>query len=243
MKKIIMTGSHGRVGTALMAGLKDKYKIYEINRSGEESETYFLADVADFDKLKEVFAKIGPVDGLVHLAGDPRMEADWQSILKSNIEGTRNVFEAARLSGIKKIVFASTNHVMGGYEGIPSGLYKEETTKLIKTSDPIRPDSDYGVSKAFGEAMARMYYEVYGMSFICLRFGSISAENRPLDERQKKTWLSHRDLAQLVDKGLESKVGFGIYFGVSNNKGRFWDIENAKKDLGYQPKDNGSGYL
>lgn len=227
----------------MVAGLKDKYQIYEINRSGEESETYFLADVADFDKLKEIFAKIGPVDGIVHLAGDPRMKADWQSVLKSNIEGTRNVFEAARLSGIKKTIFASTNRVTGGYEGLPPSLYKEETPKLIKTSDPIRPDSDYGVSKAFGEAMARMYYEVYGMSFICLRFGSISVENRPLDERQKKTWLSHRDLAQLVDKGLKSEIGFGIYYGVSDNKGRFWDIENAKKDLGYKPKDDGSGYL
>jgi len=235
-----MTGSHGRVGTALVAGLKDKYKIYEINRSGSPSETYFLADVADFDKLKKVFYKIGPVDGIVHLAGDPRMEADWQSVLKSNIEGTRNVFEAARLNGIKKIVFASTNHVMGGYEGIPPGLYKKERPEVIKTADPIRPDSDYGVSKAFGEAMARMYYEVYGISFVCLRFGSVSTENYPLNERQKKTWLSHRDLVQLVDKGLESDVGFGIYFGVSNNTGRFWDIENAKKDLGYSPEDDGS---
>jgi len=114
---------------------------------------------------------------------------------------------------------------------------------MITTAMPIRPDSDYGVSKAFGEAMAREYHEVYGMSFVCIRIGSVNAEDRPNNERRLKTWLSHRDLVQLVDKSLVAKVGFGIYFGVSDNKGRFWDIENAKKDLGYRPQDDAGRHL
>lgn len=236
MKKIIITGLCGRVGAALVQGLKDKYEIFEINRSGQENNHYFLADVADFRRIKRVFKTIGAVEAVIHLAGDPRVEADWESVLKNNIEGTRNVFEATRLTRTKRIIFASSNHVTGAYEGLPPKLHLKKNPKMIKISDPIRPDSLYAVSKAFGEALGRMYHELYKMKVICIRIGSVNAEDKPDDERRLKTWLSHKDLVQLVKRALETNTGFGIYYGVSNNKGGFWDISNAREELGYKPE-------
>ena len=111
----------------------------------------------------------------------------------------------------------------------------------ISVKDPIRPDSDYGVSKAFGEILARYYCARWGMESICLRIGSVIADDDPTESlRFKRTWLSHRDLIQLVEKSLDSSIAFGIYYGISNNKGAFWDISNAQIELGYNPQDDAS---
>ncbi len=105
----------------------------------------------------------------------------------------------------------------------------------------MRPDSDYGSSKIFGEAVARQYFELCGIKSICLRLGGVLRSDDPTrDERDMKTWLSHRDSIQLVKKSLLSDIGFGIYYGVSNNKGMFWDISNAREEIGYEPRDDAS---
>jgi nucleoside-diphosphate-sugar epimerase len=105
----------------------------------------------------------------------------------------------------------------------------------------VRPDSDYGTSKVFGEAVARQYYELCGIQSVCLRIGTFLADNNPTrNERVRKTWLSHRDLIQLVKKSIMSQVEFGIYYGVSNNKGRFWDISKAEKEIDYHPENDAS---
>lgn len=120
-------------------------------------------------------------------------------------------------------------------------MHKQENPQKISINDPVRPDSDYGSSKIFGEAVARQYFEFYGIKSICLRLGSVLGDDDPgRDERDMKTWFSHRDLSQLVKKSLLSDIGFGIYYGVSNNKGMFWDISNAKEEIGYEPRDYAS---
>jgi nucleoside-diphosphate-sugar epimerase len=112
---------------------------------------------------------------------------------------------------------------------------------MIKVGDAIRPDGFYGVSKAAGEAIARMYYELYGLESICLRIGSVTKADDPgANPRMRSTWLSHRDLVQLVKCSLTADVKFGIFYGVSNNKKRFWDIADAERELGYHPVDDGS---
>jgi nucleoside-diphosphate-sugar epimerase len=112
---------------------------------------------------------------------------------------------------------------------------------MISPQDPIRPDSDYGLSKAFGEAVARYYFDRWGIQAICLRIGAVLRDDDPTRESQnRRIWLSHRDLVQLVEKSLSSEVTFGIYYGISNNKDAFWDISNARADLGYAPQDDGS---
>jgi hypothetical protein len=113
---------------------------------------------------------------------------------------------------------------------------------MVTTLDPIRPDSDYGTSKAFGEAVARQYRELYGIEAVCLRIGTVLADDDPRkNKRFLTTWLSHNDLVQLVKKSIRSEnVKFAIYYGVSNNKGRFWDISNAEKELDFHPQDDAS---
>ena len=123
----------------------------------------------------------------------------------------------------------------------PPSLHFQTNPDLITPQNPIRPDGYYGVSKAFGEAMARMYYDLYGLESICLRIGSVLKDDEPgKNSRNRCTWLSHRDFVQLVKKSLLAHVKFAIYYGVSKNRNRFWDISNAMAEIGYQPDDDAS---
>lgn len=234
-----MTGSEGTIGTVLKEPLNNLYKVYTVDQVGDDTDRFYKADITDFESFKKIFSKIGDVKYIIHLGADSRVDAPWDSVLRNNIIGTKNVYECARLFGVRRIVFASSNHVTGLYEGTPPTLHKQKTPRVITVNDPVRPDSDYGNSKLFGEGLARQYYELYDVQSICLRIGTVTKEDDPrADERMRKTWLSHRDLIQLIQKSLQAPVEFGIYYGVSNNDGRFWDISNAQKELGYEPADN-----
>ncbi len=241
--KLLITGIHGAIGSILDRNLGDSYEIYGLARRGPFSDRVFEADVSVYQQVKDAFRKCGPVDYIVHLAADPRVAAPWESILPSNIIGTHNVYEAAREFHVRRVVFASSNHVTGAYEGFGQDLHlhTQYEPDRILTTDPVRPDSDYGVSKAFGEAVARYYCARWGIESVCLRIGSVLRDDDPSgSDRFRKTWLSHRDLVHLVRRSLAANVVFGIYYGVSNNRGAFWDISNARFDLGYEPQDDAS---
>jgi len=242
LPQLLITGCNGLVGRILWDHLENDFDLYGLDiSSNESSEKIFQADISKPDQVQSVFSRIASLTFVIHLAGDPRANADWDSVFADNIGGTKNIYEAARLSSVKRIVFASSNHVTGAYEGFPPSLHTKRNPALITTRDPIRPDGFYGVSKAAGEAIARMYYEVYGLKSICLRIGSMTNDDDPrISPRFESTWLSHRDLVQLVRKSLSADVKFGIYYGVSNNSKRFWDISNAKAELGYHPEDDAS---
>ena len=235
--KILITGCNGLIGKILMSGLEE-HELYGVDIKESDDKRCYKADISNFEELKETMEKIGRVDMIIHLAADKRVDAPWESILRNNIIGTRNIYEIARIYKIPKVIFASSNHVTGGYEkieGIYDGMIK------IMPSLHIRPDSYYATSKAFGEAIARQFYEQYGIKSICLRLGSVLEDDDPRKERRLlSTWLSHRDLLQLFRKSIEASVEYGIYYGVSNNSHRFWDLSNAKKDLGYEPVDDAS---
>ena len=242
LPKLLITGCRGLVGRILWANLEKDFDLYGLDiSSSKSSEKIFQADISKAEQVQSVFSRIALLTFVVHLAGDPRADADWDSVFANNIGGTKNVYEAARLVGAKRIVFASSNHTTGAYESFPPSPHTKQNPMLITTRDPIRPDGFYGVSKAAGEAIARMYYEVYGLESICLRIGSMTKEDDSrINPRFNSTWLSHRDLVQLVRKSLLANVKFGIYYGVSNNTKRFWDISNAEAELGYHPEDNAS---
>lgn len=243
-EKLLITGINGRIGTVIRDDLQETYQVSGCDLSSPFTEHIFQVDISREEEVTQLFAQHGPFPMLVHLAADPRVDAAWKSVLKHNIIGTRNVYHAARQAGTRRVVFASSNHVTGAYEGFPPILHKRDRPPVISAADPIRPDSDYGVSKAFGEALARYYFERWNLSSICLRIGSVLADDDPTaDPRTMKTWLSHRDLVQLVRKSLSAEVGFGIYYGVSDNTGRFWDLTSAKHDLGYQPQDDAAGVI
>jgi NAD+ dependent glucose-6-phosphate dehydrogenase len=241
--RLLITGINGLIGTVLRKALGHAHDVYGLDREGEFSDRVLSADISDYPQVARVVQQSNPLDAIIHLAGNPKVDASWESVLKANIIGTRNIFEAAREFQIPRVVYASSNHVTGAYHGFEPNLYKytQPGPPMISPQDPIRPDSDYGLSKAFGEAVARYYFDRWGIHAICLRIGAVLKDDDPTRQPQnRRIWLSHRDLVQLVEKSLSSDVTFGIYYGISNNKDTFWDISNARADLGFAPVDDGA---
>lgn len=248
VNSLLITGSNGLIGNMLAAEFSSKFTVSGLDvtapSTGNELPTT-VADGSDFDAILPAFENI---DAVVHLAANAPVETPWPDVLKNNIAATHNVYEAARQSGVKRLVFASSNHAVGlfendePYKSIVAGKYdglKPGEFKRVDNTVPVRPDSDYGISKVFGEATGRYYSERFGLEVACLRIGTVNHHNSPVQSvRQMATWLSHRDLAQLVERCLTSPLKFEIFYGVSNNTWRFWDISYAADKIGYAPQDN-----
>ena len=237
--KLLVTGANGLVGRVLLGALETDFDVLGCDVAGPFTADVVQLDIRDAGAVIRLFAEVKP-EYVVHLAGNAAVEAPWASVLHDNIAGTYNVFEAARVAAVNRVVFASSNHVTGAYEGFPPSLHQEPNPRKITVDDPLRPDSLYGVGKVFGEALARYYRERFGLAAVCLRIGSVLADDTPREARYRKTWLSHRDLVQLVRRSLLADVKFGVYYGISANTGAFWDVSNARADLGYAPEDDGS---
>lgn len=228
--KVLITGAAGEIGSVLHQGLKGRYELLRLADlrpvtpgPGEEA---VVCDITDPAALAKAFAGI---DCVVHLAGVPREDV-WDKILPNNVIGTYNVFEAARQAGVKRVVFASSNHTIGYYR----------VEGRVGRDVPVRPDSRYGVSKVFGEAVGRMYADKYGMSVACLRIGSFLA--KPVVARNLVTWLSHGDMVELARAAIEAPAyHFVVVYGVSANTRARWDSPDAAK-IGYRPRDNAEDY-
>ena len=181
-----------------------------------------LADAAAVHGLLE------GVDAVVHLGG-VAVEGPFEPILQANVRGLHNLYEAARRQGTKRIVFASSNHVTGCYE----------QGRRTRPDEPPRPDGNYGLSKLFGEGIASLYWDRYGIQTVCLRIGTATPDDRPPDRRALATWLSHADLARLVIAALTApEVGFLVAYGISANTRAWYDSADAWARLGYHPQDN-----
>lgn len=225
--RLLLTGAAGGLGKALRERLKPCAEILRVSDiaalgeagAGEEAQPCDLADAAAVEALLE------GVDAVVHL-GAVSIERPFEEILPANIVGTYNLYEAARRHGVKRIVYASSNHVIG--------FYRQD--QRIDADAPPRPDSYYGVSKAFGENLSRFYYDRYGIETVCLRIGSSFPE--PKDRRMLVTWLGYEDLRQLVERSLFTpEVGHAIVYGASANRDSWWD--NAKAaHLGFVPMES-----
>jgi uronate dehydrogenase len=229
--RILITGAAGEIGSVLRAALHDGGRTLRLldikpQAAAREREECVTADLADVPALNDAMRDIGCV---VHLAGVPR-EGAWDAILPNNVIGTYNVFEAARAAGVRRVIFASSNHVIGYYRA----------TQAIGIEEPERPDSRYGVSKAYGEALGRLYADKYGLEIACLRIGSFRA--RPQDARQLATWISHRDMVELTRCCIDARgFHFLVLYGVSNNARNRWLNPHAAK-IGYRPVDNAEDY-
>lgn len=225
MKKVLVTGAAGGVGTQLrklMKGLYPQIVWSDINTPPDlaSDETFVKADLADMGAVERLVAG---VEGVVHLGGFS-VEGPWETILNANIVGCYNMFEAARKHRVKRIVFASSNHAMGYYP----------RRRKVGIGEPVRPDSRYGVSKAFGEALGAMYAFKHGLRVTCLRIGNFG--DAPLDRRRLSIWLAPRDLVQLIRIGLEHPdLRYEIFYGASDNERAFWDNEAAFR-YGYKPQ-------
>jgi uronate dehydrogenase len=226
INRLLITGAAGLLGSTLRrhyAGrfpalrLSDRAHLGEAG-PGEELMPAELGDAAAVEKIFE------GVDACVHLGGQP-VEADWPTVLNANIVGVVNVWEAARKAGTKRMVFASSNHAIG---------FHPRSRKLDHTA-PARPDSRYGLSKAFGEDVAIYYANKHGISAMCLRIGS--ARQRPIDERGLSTWQSLPDFCRLIDVALSADYVYEIAYGVSANPRSWWDNSRVEA-LGYKPQDS-----
>lgn len=228
-KRVLITGAAGRIGSSMADQLKDRYDLrlacYPASPEQPAVDDVVVADISKYDQIAPAMQGI---DAVIHLAGEPSTRASWEVVRERNIEATYNVMESARQAGVERVIFASTNHVMG--------MYDRDRQWPIYPSQPVRPDSLYGVSKAFGEALGRHYYDQYGLSVICFRIGWFLTE--PRDEIGRWMWLSPRDCAQLMWRAIESDVGFGIFYAISGNGGRHWDISETIERLGYRPQDD-----
>jgi uronate dehydrogenase len=231
MDRVLMTGAAGDVGRRLRQRLRGVYPTLRLSdRVAADplgpGETFVKAELAD---LAAVEAAVKGMEGIIHLGG-VSTEGDWESILQSNIIGLRNVFEAARRHGVKRVVFASSNHAIGFYP----------RRRRIGTDALVRPDSRYGVSKAFGEAMAALYADKYGLRVLSIRIGNVN--DRPIDHRRLSIWVDPDDLAQLVRIGLEHPdLRYEVVYGVSDNERSWWDNGTAFR-LGYRPKSRGEDH-
>jgi NAD+ dependent glucose-6-phosphate dehydrogenase len=233
-KRILITGAAGRIGTDLTQMLGDRYdlRLQFHNTVPETPATsdYLVADIAEYDQIAPA---MNDVDTVIHLAGEPAVTTPWDRVNRANIVGHYNVYESARQAGVRRIVFASTNHVMG--------MNDRDENWPVYSSQPVRPDSLYGVSKAFGETLGRHYFDRYGMSIINFRIGAYGP--RPGDEIARYMWLSPRDFAQLCWRSIESDIGFATFYAISGNTSRTWDITDAVVQLGYVPEDNADDHL
>jgi NAD+ dependent glucose-6-phosphate dehydrogenase len=248
IKNVLITGSNGLIGSMLAAAFSDKYHISGLDITAPAAGNTVPATFADGSDYDAILPAFNGIDAVVHLAANAPVETPWPDVLKNNIATTHNVYEAAHQSGVKRLVFASSNHAVGRFEndepyksivaGNYSGLKPGEFQRVDNTVQ-VRPDSDYGISKVFGEATGRYYSERFGLEVACLRIGTVNRHNSPVQSvRQMATWLSHRDLAQLVERCLSQSLEFEIFYGVSGNTWRFWDIGYAKEKIGYAPQDN-----
>lgn len=229
--RVVMTGAAGGVGTMIrpyLRKLATELVLSDLEDIADpvENERSHPADLTDLAAMERV---LEGADGLVHLGGQS-VEADWDAVLNANIIGLHNTYEAARRQGCTRIVFATTNHVVG--------YYRRQRT-IDHTVTP-RPDSRYGASKAFGEAYGRLYADKHGLRVLNIRIGNVG--EKPLDVRRLAIWISPRDLSQLIGIGLtHPDLHYEIVYGASNNVRCWWDNGNAYR-LGYQPQDEAEDF-
>ncbi|MCH5652266.1 NAD-dependent epimerase/dehydratase family protein [Pseudomonas syringae] len=226
--RLLLTGAAGGLGKVLRETLRPYTKVLRLSDIAEMapavdgSEEVQVCDLADKNAVHQL---VEGVDAIVHFGG-VSVERPFEEILGANICGVFHIYEAARRHGVKRVIFASSNHVIG--------FYKQ--TETIDAHSPRRPDSYYGLSKSYGEDMASFYFDRYGIETVSIRIGSSFSE--PQNRRMMSTWLSFADLTQLIERSMYTPdVGHTVVYGVSDNKTVWWDNRLASK-LDYKPKDS-----
>ncbi|GAA0664454.1 NAD-dependent glucose-6-phosphate dehydrogenase Azf [Natronoarchaeum mannanilyticum] len=242
---VLLTGASGRVGQAILGGIADDYEWRLLDReppTGDHPGEYVVADITDYDEVRAAMEGVGAV---IHLAGDPRPEAPWSSVLENNIDGAKTVYEAAVDAGVEKFVFASSNHAVGAYETderTPE-MYRDHHELRLDGTELPRPTNLYGVSKATGEVLGRYYHDEHDLDVVCVRIGNLTEGHPPIDyERGQAMWLSYRDCAHLFDRCLRADYDYEIVYGISDNDRKYYSIDRAKDVLGYDPQDNSAHF-
>ncbi|KWI32835.1 NAD-dependent dehydratase [Burkholderia ubonensis] len=226
-RRLLLTGAAGNLGCQLRGALADWADVVRVSDVAPlgDAAAHEEVRVADLADRQAVAALVDGVDAIVHLGGIS-VDAPFDDLLEANIRGTYNLYEAARKHGVKRIVFASSNHAIGFHP----------VTEVLDADAPQRPDSLYGVTKCFGEALSRYYFDRFGIETVCLRIGS--SFEAPKNPRMLVTYLSYRDFIELVRCSLlTNRVGHVVVYGVSDNPVKWWDNTKAGF-LGFRPRDS-----
>lgn len=239
---VAVTGGGGLIGRLLADGLGDGFDVRRLSHAA--------ADVTDLDALVAAF---GGADAVVHLAAASEVGSSWEAVLSTNVVGVYGVYEAAYRARVQRVVFASSNHAVGMYEWDEARFDAASGPTLLPVDVPYRPDSLYGASKAWGEVLGRYYVERKGLRVVCLRIGWVTDDDLPptatadpgvddemVERRGTGMWLSHRDCVSLIRAALTADVDFATVYGVSDNAGRWFSLEEASERLGWQPLDGAS---
>ena len=248
-KKVLVTGGSGLIGGLVVKHLGDKYEFSALNRRRVESIPCTQADIADYDAILPAFKGI---DMVVHMANYTSDSDSWENHLSAGIVGTRNVYEASRVHGVKRVVFGSTGDTMTGYEldfpygELAAGLYDRVPPHWEMKSylDLVRPKSIYGVCKVSCEALGRFYADVHKLSVLCIRLGAVLDDDKPHLRRHYPGYLSQADCVQMVDRCLEAPISlsFDIFDAISDNRWRWRDTDHAREVLGWSPTGSSDNY-
>ncbi len=265
-KRILITGVNGLIGGAAYRRLvtqPDRYDVWGLARRREAStrvakgaavavpdSRFVLSDLSDLDALVPAFQGISCV---VHMAADPSGGGGWQSLLASNIIGNYNVFEACRLAGVQRIVFASTIQVSVGcyrdepYRSIADGRFDDlpDDFPKVTTDLPTRPLNIYASTKVWSEGLARAYVDSHGLSCLGIRIGWVVAEDRVPRPESADIWCSQHDIVSLIECCINApdSLRYDLFYGMSDNRHRWVDVEHARSAVGYVPRDRSEDHL
>lgn len=242
--KVLITGASGLIGRLTVAGLADKYEFSGLSRRPVPDIPYLQADINDAAGIKPAFVGM---DMVLHLAANTSDVFDWADTMATTVQGTLNVYEAAREARVKRVVFMSSGSTMCGHEWdeskpygkLAAGEYDKVSASwpLLDHTTPPRPDSPYAVGKLFGEQCGRWFADNYELSVICIRLGAVLDTDQPKLLRHFPGYLSQADAVQMIDRCLSAprSLSYGIFDAISENKYRWRDTTPAKEILGWQP--------
>lgn len=241
---VLLTGAGGYVGEAILSGIGEEYDwrlLYHNPPDEPPDHEYLVGEVQDDELMREA---VEGVTAVIHLAGDPRPDAPWDSVLEHNIDGTQTLYQAAVDANVEKFVYASSNHAVGHFETDRTpGVYRPSGKLVLDGSELPRPGNFYGVSKVACEFLGRYYHDEYGIRVVNVRIGNLTKNHPPRDyERGQAMWLSYRDCAHLFDCCLEASFEFEVIYGISDNDRKFYSLDRAREIFGYQPQDNSGNY-
>lgn len=265
--RLLITGANGVCGSALLNLEHDVTFVDSMPPDKIFSDKKFIqTDLTDLSLLEEI---VNGQDAVIHMAASSAVDSKWEDVLKNNIIATKNLFDISTKMGVGRVIFGSSNHTVGNYEisNIPD-IYEVNTVKRIDVNYPVWPDSYYGISKVFAENLGRLYADTRGLRFYSLRIGAIlnESENTPYAyaergvsnnewkrddseyteklKRLKAIWLSRRDFCQLISRCLDHNGAlYNVFFATSDNVRSWMDISDAKKILGYKPKDASENWI
>jgi nucleoside-diphosphate-sugar epimerase len=241
--RVLVTGMSGLIGGAVRKELAGTSELSALNRRSIDGIPTHRADIGELEAIRPAFAG---VDVVVHLAAIAHGSASWEEVLRHNVIGTYNVFEAAREAGVRRIVYASSGATISACERDPpysllvAGRYSEVGEwRTVTHETPVRPAGLYGCSKVWGEALARHYVDAHGLSIICLRIGAVTADDRPTTARHFAVWCSQRDVARMIARCIAApdSLRFDVFYVVSDNRWGYRDLEHARAVLGFEPMD------